>query len=232
MLRDTETWKQAAAEMAVDFVRSGMVIGLGAGTTALVAVSLLGKRIQSGFLVNILGVPCSLATEQAAIQLGIPLTTLQDHPVIDLTIDGADEVDPHLDLIKGGGGALLREKIVAQASLREVIIVDESKLSTTLGTNKLVPVEVIPFGWGSQAVFLESLGAHYYPRQKEDGNLFQTDQGNLILDCDFGPIPDPVPLAGKLDSRAGIVAHGLFIGLASDVIVGGMNGCRHLTRMK
>jgi ribose 5-phosphate isomerase A len=137
--------------------------------------------------------------------------------MVDLTIDGADEVDPELNLIKGGGGALLHEKIVAQASLREVIIVDESKLSPALGTHWALPVEVIPFGWHAQRRFLESLGARITVRQQRDGTPFRTDQGNLMLDCVFGPIQQPMELAAKLDAATGIVEHGLFLGLATEV---------------
>jgi ribose 5-phosphate isomerase A len=193
-------------------------------------VRLLAERLRTGVLRDILCVPCSLETESLAASLGLPLTTLEDHPVLDLTIDGADEVDPHLDLIKGGGGALLREKIVAQSSLREVIIVDESKLSPHLGTHRVVPVEITPFGWGAQKTFLEGLGARLSLRINSDGSPYKTDQGNLILDCDFGPIFNPSELAGELCGRAGIVEHGLFIQLASDVIVAGPDGCRHLER--
>jgi len=153
---------------------------------------------------------------------------LNEYPSIDLTIDGADEVDDEMNLIKGGGGALLREKIVAQASEREIIVVDETKLSPTLGTQWAVPVEVAPFGWRSQAAYLESLGAELTPRREEDGTLFRTDQGNLILDCDFGPIEDPASLAAQFNQRAGIMEHGLFLGLATDVIVAGAEGIRHL----
>ena len=222
--------KQAASDLAVEFVRPGMVVGLGSGSTATLAVRRLGEWFKAGRLPGILGVPSSQQTEQEALRLGIPLTTLEDHPVIDLTIDGADEVDPELNLIKGGGGALLREKIVAQASRREIIVVDESKLSPALGTRWAVPVEVIPFGWGSQAAFLQSLHAQVIVRLGENGLPFKTDQGNLILDCHFGPLVDPVGLAARLKGRAGIVEHGIFIGLASDVIVAGKDGCRHLIR--
>jgi ribose 5-phosphate isomerase A len=148
---------------------------------------------------------------------------------VDLTIDGADEVDPELNLIKGGGGALLHEKIVAQASLREIIIIDESKLSPVLGTHWPLPVEVVPFGGQSQKCFLTSLGARVTVRQQQDGTPFRTDQGNAIFDCAFGPILRPVELAAKLDARTGIVEHGLFVGLATEVIVAGADGIRHLT---
>ncbi len=222
--------KQRAAEAAVEFVESGMVVGLGHGSTAVFAVRRIDQLLREGQLRSILGVACSGDVEQQARQLGIPLTTLDRHPIVDLTIDGADEVDPHLDLIKGGGGALLREKIVAQASRREIIVVDESKLSPALGTRWPVPVEVIPFGWPVQAAYLESLGARAILRQEGDGTPFKTDQGNLILDCHFGPIEDPTALAALLNERAGILEHGLFLGLATDVIVAGPRGVRRMER--
>jgi len=226
---DISQLKQQAAEYAVDLVQSGMIVGLGHGSTAIYAVRRIAALLQQGCLRDILGVPCSLQVADAAARLGIPLTSLDEHPVVDLTIDGADEVDPRLDVIKGGGGALLREKIVAQASRREIIVVDEHKLVPALGTGWAVPVEVISFGWRSQALYLESLGARVVLREK-DGAIFKTDQGNLILDCAFGPIPDPISLAAALNGRAGIVEHGLFLGLVTDVIVAGEAGIRHLTR--
>jgi ribose 5-phosphate isomerase A len=222
--------KQQAAEQAVQLVESGMVVGLGHGSTAIFAVRRIAQLLRDGQLQDILGVPCSVQIEEEARRLGIPLTTLDEHPVVDLTIDGADEVDPHLDLIKGGGGALLREKIVAQTSRREIIVVDESKLSPALGTHWPVPVEVAPFGWRSQAAYLESLSAQPVLRRNSDGTPLKTDQGNLILDCHFGPIPDPAQLAARLSERAGIVEHGLFLGLATDVIVAGVQGINHLKR--
>jgi ribose 5-phosphate isomerase A len=233
---DIPQLKQKAGWYAVDFVKSGMVVGLGHGSTAIFAVRCTAQLLQEGRLQDVLSVPCSRHVEAEARRLGIPLTTLDEHPVVDLTIDGADEVDPDLNLIKGGGGALLREKIVAQASRREIIVVDESKLSPALGTHWPVPVEVIPFGWRAQAAYLESLGARGYSpsaptlRLDADDTPFKTDQGNLILDCNFGPIPDPSQLADRLNERAGIVEHGLFIGLATDVIVAGAEGVRHLRR--
>jgi ribose 5-phosphate isomerase A len=223
-------FKQQAAERAVDFVESGIVVGLGHGSTAIFAVRRIARLLRDGQLRDILGVPCSRQVEQDAAQLGIPLTTLDEHPVVDLTIDGADEVDPNLDLIKGGGGALLREKIVAQASRREIIVVDESKLTSALGTRWPVPVEVVPFGWRLQVTFLESLGARPVLRQNDDGTPFKTDQGNLILDCHFDPISEPDQLAARLNGRAGIVEHGLFLNLATNVIVAGAGGIRHLGR--
>ena len=176
-----------------------------------------------------MAIATSRATEAAAHALGVPMLTDDIPREIDLTIDGADEVDPAMNLIKGGGGALLREKIVAQASRREVIVVDESKLSPRLGTHWPLPVEVLEFGWRSQARFLENLAAAVTPRTG-DGGFYRTDGGNTILDCRFGPIADPAGLAVTLDARAGIAGHGLFIGVASDVIVAGEAGLRHLRR--
>jgi ribose 5-phosphate isomerase A len=220
--------KQQAADCAVEYVQSGMVVGLGAGSTAILATRRIGQLLRQGRLRDIVGFPCSSVIEAEARALGIPIT-LDPPGAVDLTIDGADEVDPELNLIKGGGGALLHEKIVAQASLREIIIVDESKLSPALGTHWPLPVEVIPFGWHAQKRFLESLGARITVRQQHDGTPFRTDQGNLMLDCAFGPIREPATLAAKLDARTGIVEHGLFIGLATEVIVAGADGIRHLT---
>ncbi len=230
MTDDVLALKQKAADLAVKYVQPGMIVGLGSGSTATLAVRRIGERLRAGLLLDILGIPCSNQTKQEALQAGIPLTTLEEHPVIDLTIDGADEVDPVLNLIKGGGGALLQEKIVAQATRREIIIVDESKVSPVLGTHWPVPVEVIPFGWGSQAAFLRSLGAQVTLRMNKDGSIYKTDQGNLILDCHFGPIADTEALAGRMKTRTGVVEHGLFLGLTSEVIVAGQSGFRHLTR--
>ena len=230
MNETTQELKKQAAERAVEFVKSGMVVGLGHGSTAIFAVRHIAQLLQSDRLRDILGVACSLQVEDEARQLGIPLTTLDEHPVIDVTIDGADEVDPNLDLIKGGGGALLREKMVAQASHREIIVVDETKLSPALGTWWPVPVEVVPFGWRSQVLFLESMGARVRVRQVSDGKRFATDYGNLILDCNFGPLSETAHVAATLKGRAGIVEHGLFLGLATDVFVANARGVRHLKR--
>ena len=228
MLRmNVQSLKQQAAEHAAEFVQSGLVIGLGTGSTAIFATRRIARRIQSGDLRDVLAIPTSQATEAAARELGIPLTTLAEHGRVDITIDGADEVDPGLNLIKGGGGALLREKIVAQATARLVIVVDESKLVDRLGAAWAVPVEVIPFGWQSQAAWLKSLGGA--PTLRMAGaEPYRTDQGNIILDCAFGPIFEPAGLARDLRSRAGIVEHGLFIGMAREVVVAGPGGLRHL----
>jgi ribose 5-phosphate isomerase A len=224
--------QQRAAEHAVGFVRSGMVVGLGSGRTAHFALRKLAESLRNGHLQDVVGVPSSRTTEALARELEIPLSSLEEHPRVDLTIDGADEVDPHLNLIKGGGGALLREKILAQASAREIIVVDESKLSPALGTLRALPVEVVPFGWRGQLRYLERLGAEVELRRAVDGQALHTDQGNLILDCRFGPLPPPAlaELALQLRSRAGIVEHGLFIGLASDLVSAGESGTRHVTR--
>jgi ribose 5-phosphate isomerase A len=224
-----ERYKRQAAERAVEWVASGMVVGLGAGTTALFAVRRIGELLRDGQLRNIVGIPCSRVVEAEARRLGIPLSNLDDRASIDLTIDGADDVDPELNLIKGAGGALLREKIVAQASHRELIVIDKTKRSPMLGTGRPVPVEVVPFGWASQAEYLQQLGAHVTVRRSSDGRPFRTDQGNLILDSMFGPIERPAELAALLDTRAGIVEHGLFVGMATDLVVAGPDGIRHLT---
>jgi len=222
--------KQEAAEYAVQFVQSGMVVGLGTGSTAIFATRRIAKLLKDGTLKNIVGFATSKFVWAQAQQSGIPLMEQAMLSKIDLTIDGADEVDPQLNLIKGGGGALFREKIVAQASEREIIIVDDSKLSPCLGTHHTLPVEVNPFGWQSQMRFLQSLGARATIRCNADGAQFVTDSGNMILDCDFGLIADPTDLAAKLGARAGIVEHGLFLGIASDVIVASESGVRHLKR--
>jgi ribose 5-phosphate isomerase A len=225
-----EQQKQVAAARAAEFVESGMVVGLGGGSTAALAIRCIAEFLQQGRLRDIVGIPCAVSVGNQARQLGIPITTLEDRAAIDLTIDGADEVDPDLNLIKGGGGCLLYEKIVAQASRREIIIVDASKPSPRLGTHWALPVEVIPYGWGSQRRFLEGLGARVAVRQTADGQPFRTDEGNLILDSAFGPIADPFALARELDARTGIVEHGLFLGMATDLLVASDSGIEHRTR--
>jgi ribose 5-phosphate isomerase A len=220
--------KKQAAENAVRYVESGMTVGLGTGSTAIFAIRHIGDLLQSGQLKNIVGFATSRASWDAAVALKIPMLTEDLPKSIDVTIDGADEVDPQLNLVKGGGGALLREKLVAQTTAREIIVVDESKLSRRLGTLHVLPIEVLPFGWRSQARFLESLGAKYVVRQTPDGKEYRTDQGNLILDCNFGPIPDAFKLALQLEARAGIVEHGLFLNLTYSVIVSSATGVREM----
>jgi ribose 5-phosphate isomerase A len=222
-------YKKQAAEHAVTFVKSGMAVGLGTGSTAIFATRRIAELLRRGELRDVLGFATSQATWEEAQRLGIAMIA-QDMPRdVDLTIDGADEVDPDLNVIKGGGGALLREKIVAQASRRVIITVDDSKLSPRLGAHHPVPVEVLAFGWRSQLRFLESLQARVSLRQNPDGSQFATDSGNMILDCDFGPIADLAGLAEKLSQRAGVVEHGLFLGLVTDLIVAGPAGIQHHT---
>jgi ribose 5-phosphate isomerase A len=230
MTPDLSKYKQEAAEKAVEFVQSGMVVGLGEGSTAVFALRKIGQKIQEGTLKEIRGIACSNKVEQEARQAGIPLTNLNETPEIDITIDGADEVDPQLNLIKGGGGALLREKIVAQASKREIIVVDESKLSQALGTHWPLPIEVVPFAWKSHIHFLASLGGNTERRMNDDGTPYITDQGNYILHCHFDPIKDPGSLSTTLKQHAGIVEHGLFVNLVTDLIVAGEDGIRHIEK--
>lgn len=216
--------KKEAAEYAVNYIKPGMVIGLGTGSTTLFALKKISQLINNGDLKNIIGIPTSINTEEEAKRLGIPLTTLDEHPFIDLTIDGADEVDKNLNLIKGGGAALLREKIIAQATKQEIIIVDESKVSDLLGTKKSVPVEVVPFALNVELEFLKSLNAKVEVRKSSSGKVLITDEGNYIIDADFGPINKPENIADRLNARAGIVEHGLFIGLTNILIVANQHG--------
>lgn len=230
MTGEAESYKQAAGEHAARFVESGMLVGLGTGSTAIFATRHIAELLRRGERRDITGFATSRAVWREAVRLGIPMLS-EDLPAgLDLTIDGADEVDPALNLIKGGGGALLREKIVAEASRREIIVVDAGKLSPALGTLHALPVEILPYGWRSQLRFLQSLGAEALVRRAADGSDFCTDQDNMILDCQFGQIADPAALAATLAARAGIVEHGLFVGLADEVIVAGPDGIRHLRR--
>lgn len=225
---EQERLKQSAAENAVASVREGMVIGLGSGSTTLFAIKEIGRLLKNNALKNIVAVPSSLSTEKEARLLGIPLATLDEHPVVDLTIDGADEVDPMLNLVKGKGGALLREKILIQASRRTIIVVDESKLSEQLGAGSPVPVEVLPFAFRPASFYLTSLGGTVAHRLMPDGRPFLTDQGNYVIDCNFGPIKEPSRLSMNIKEQAGIIEHGLFLNMVSDVIVAGKKGTRHL----
>ena len=222
------TLKRQAAEYAVRHVESGMAVGLGTGSTAIFAVRYIGELLRTGALKDIVAFATSQLTWNEAVRLNIPMLSEDLPRVLDITIDGADEVDPQLNLIKGGGGALLREKLVAQNTKREIIVVDESKLSPRLGTQHALPVEVLPFGWRSAAGYLEALGASYVVRHTANGQEYRTDQGNMILDCNFGPIANPAQLADQLNRRAGIMEHGLFVGLANLVVVSGVGGIREL----
>ena len=212
-------------------VKSGMVLGLGSGSTSALMVQAIGRKLREGTLRNVIGVPSSSGIAAVARESGVPLATLDDHPALDLNLDGADEVDPNLDLIKGLGGALLWEKIVATASQQVVILVDDTKLVTRLGTKAPLPVEVVPFGWKSHLAFVESLGGAPTLRTEPNGRPFVTDEGNYILHCRFGGgIANPVETEARLLGRAGIVGTGLFLGVAHQVIVGKADGVEVLTR--
>jgi ribose 5-phosphate isomerase A len=230
---DIEAQKRQAAAIAVGWVRPGMRLGLGTGSTARHFVELLGEAVRGGL--KIIGVPTSEATRVQAEGLGIALTTLDDTPELDMTVDGADEVAPDLTLIKGGGGALLREKIVAAASARMVVIADESKWVETLGRFPL-PIEVMPFGFTATRRAIEAAAADAgcpgitKLRQGKDGHAFVTDGGHWILDALLDRIADPRRLAERLSAIPGVVEHGLFIGLAQAVILAGPNGARVIER--
>ncbi len=224
-----ESLKRAAAENAVNLVENGMVVGLGTGSTAKLAVQALGTRLKDGL--HIVGIPTSEATAEQARAVGIQVSSFADHTRIDLTIDGADEIQrATLDLIKGRGGALLREKIVASASKQLVIIADETKLVDQLGGKFPVPVEVVTFGWQSSERKLRDLGARTELRIKPNGQPFVTDGGNFILDCSFSPIPDPAALDDQLNRIVGLVEHGLFLKMTSRAIVAGHDGVKVLLR--
>jgi ribose 5-phosphate isomerase A len=230
---DIEAQKRQAAAVAVEWVRPGMRLGLGTGSTAKHFVELLAERVRGGL--NVVGVPTSETTRADAQRLGVPLTTLDETPELDMTIDGADEIGPDLTLIKGGGGALLREKIVAAASARMVVIADESKWVKTLGRFPL-PVEVMPFGWTAtrRAVEAAALAAGCPGPAKlrlgKDGHAFVTDGGHWILDASLQRIADAKMLADRLAAIPGVVEHGLFIGLAQAVILAGPTGARVVER--
>jgi ribose 5-phosphate isomerase A len=212
-----EVEKEAAGRAAAQLVTDGEIVGLGTGSTAYFAVVALGERVKEGL--KIVGIPTSENTAKLARSVGIPLTTLDEQPQIDITIDGADEVDPQLRLIKGGGGALTREKVIASASKRMVVVADSSKAVPVLGKFPL-PVEVIAFARTVVENKIKSLGGSPKLRMRADGHPFITDNGNQILDCSFGPILDPTGMAQVLSDTPGIVEHGLFIGLAKLALVG------------
>lgn len=230
---DAEAYKRAAAARALDFVRAGMRLGLGTGSTARHFVELLAERVRGGL--DVVAVPTSEATREQAGRLGIALTTLEENPELDLTVDGADEIAPDLTLIKGGGGALLREKIVAAASARMIVIADESKWVQVLGRFPL-PVEIAPFGAAATQRAVEAATAEVgcagpaRLRQDKSGHAFVTDGGHWLLDAHLQRIADPNTLAERLSAVPGVMEHGLFIGLAGTVILGGPNGVRLVER--
>lgn len=211
--------KIEAAEKSLAFVQPGMVVGLGSGSTAAEMVRLLGARVRGGLQIR--GVPSSEATAALAREVGVPLVGLADVDALDVTIDGADEVDPNGELIKGRGGALLREKVIASASRKLVIIVDDTKRVPVLGARMPVPVEVTPFAVPVVDRALTAMGAAVARRAAADGSPYVTDGGNQILDCRFGPIADPATLGARLKAMVGVVEHGLFVGFAPTVIVAG-----------
>lgn len=227
---DRDALKRKAAVYAARFVEPGMIVGLGTGSTAVHAVREIARRHTAGELPGLKTFATSSEVAREAAAAGLTLIDAEGPKVIDVTIDGADEVDPNLNLIKGGGGALLHEKIVAQATRREIIVVDGAKMSPQLGANYPVPVEIFPFARGSQRDFLAGLGGNPVLRLSADGAPFITDEGNFIYDCAFGPIDDPEELAAELSSRAGVVGHGLFLGLTDDLIIATAEGLRHLQR--
>jgi len=230
---DIDSRKRAAAAQAVALVEPGMRLGLGTGSTARHFVELLGARVREGL--SVVGVPTSEATRADAERWGVPLTTLDETPELDLTVDGADEISPDLTLIKGGGAALLREKIVAFASRRMVVIADESKCVDVLGRFPL-PIEVMPFGLGATRRAVEvALAAAGCPapallRQRPDGHALVTDGGHWILDAALERIPDPADVAARLSAIPGVVEHGLFIGFADTALLAGPSGVRTMTR--
>lgn len=219
--------KRTAAVAASDRVTDGMVLGLGTGSTVRYAIERVGQRVAEGW--NLVAVPTSRATAELAESLEIPLTTLEEHPDLDLTIDGADEVDPRLNLTKGLGGALLREKIVAVASEAFLVVVDESKVVEALGEKAPLPVEVLPFGFRRTQASLEALGCQ--PSLHREGEApFRTDNGNYVIHCRFDPIEDPVGLASRVKAIPGVIEHGLFVGMADAVFVGTMAGVKEMKR--
>jgi ribose 5-phosphate isomerase A len=223
--------KRRAAIRAADYLREGMIVGLGTGSTVRYLLDEIAARRAQGDLLSVVGVPTSEETARRARELGIPLGSLEDHPSIDLTIDGADEVDPRLDLIKGLGGALLREKVVASVSRELVIIVDESKLVTRLGTRGPLPVEVDAFAGPVVRPFLAGLGSEPVLRLASSGEAYRTDGGNLIFDCHFpGGIEDARGLEAALASRPGVLESGLFVGMTDRVAVAGARDVRILSR--
>ena len=230
---DLDAQKRAAAARALEFVRPGMRLGLGSGSTARHFVELLAERVRAGL--DVIAVPTSEATRANAERLGVPLTSLDETPELDLTVDGADEIAPDLSLIKGGGGALLREKIVASASARLIVIADETKWVSALGRFPL-PVEVVPFGLAATRRKVEAATAAAgcagpaLLRRAKDGHAFVTDGGHWILDAALERIADPKSLADRLDRIAGVVEHGLFIELAQAAVVAGSSGVRVIER--
>jgi ribose 5-phosphate isomerase A len=227
-MTDEDRFKQQAAERALDYVQSGMRLGLGTGSTASFLLHGLADRLRDGRLHDVAGVPTSEMTTNLAQQLGIPLVTLAECPQLDLALDGADEIDPFLDLIKGLGAALLREKIVAASAARFFVIGSESKCVAELGERTHLPVEVVLFAVPLCERRLAALGSRPVLRRAADGNPLRTDEGHVILDCRFESIPDAHALSEAIMMIPGVVGHGLFVGMVERAIVAGPNGVREL----
>ncbi len=222
---NVEQLKKIAAEKATEEIREGMVVGLGTGSTVYYALLKIGTMVRDGL--NIIGIPTSSGTEQIAAEQGIPLSTLAAHPIIELTIDGADEVDAHLNLIKGGGAALVREKIIANASQRILIVVDESKVSQVLGTSFALPVEIVQFGWEATKRVVDQICGQSELRGGIQNPLI-TDNGNYILDCHFDGITEPEKVELQLNNIPGVVENGIFVDRADKVIIGTPDGIRYM----
>ncbi len=224
-----EEAKKRAAEEAVKHVENGQIIGLGSGSTAAYAIRLLGERLRRGEIRDILGIPTSLQAASEAVEAGVPLTTLEEHPTVDVTIDGADQLDAKLNLIKGGGGALLREKIVASCSRLYIIVADERKLARRLGEECPIPLEVHPVAVKPILRRLEELGARASVRMaRSKVGPVVTDNGNLIIDADFGPLEDPEKLDQRLKAIPGVLETGLFLDYADLAYIGTKTGLRRL----
>ncbi len=225
---NTEQLKKIAAEKATEEIREDMVVGLGTGSTVYYALLKIGTMVRNGL--NIIGIPTSSGTEKIATEQGIPLSTLTAHPILELTIDGADEVDTHLNLIKGGGAALVREKIIANASRRIVIVVDESKMSRVLGTSFALPVEIVQFGWEATKREIENICEQSEIRGGIQNPLI-TDNGNYILDCHFDGIHEPEKVELQLNNIPGVVENGIFVNRADKVIIGTSDGIQYMEQL-
>ncbi|HJZ48395.1 MAG TPA: ribose-5-phosphate isomerase RpiA [Roseiflexaceae bacterium] len=227
---DLESYKRQAAEHALQYIQSGMTLGLGTGSTATHMLRALAQALQDGRLRDIVGVPTSDAIAALARQLGVQVATLDERPRLDLALDGADEIDPSLNLIKGLGGALLREKIVEASADRFIVLADETKLVAQLGTRAPLPVEVVRFGLPLATRRLTELGGVPVLRRVADGSPFRTDEGHVILDCRFAGIPDSAALNAAINAIPSVVEHGLFVGMASIALVGGAAGVATMVR--